>query len=68
MSAPWVSISDLSSHTGSEVLVQGWLYNMRSSGKIHFLQLRDGSGTVQGVMVKSEVPEADFETAKGLWI
>ena len=68
MSAPWVSISDLSSHTGSEVLVQGWLYNMRSSGKIHFLQLRDGTGTVQGVMVKSEVPEADFETAKGLWI
>jgi asparaginyl-tRNA synthetase len=68
MSAPWVSISDLASHTGREVLVQGWLYNMRSSGKIHFLQLRDGSGTVQGVMVKNEVPEADFDAAKGLWI
>ena len=46
--------------------VSGWVTGIRSSGKIAFLQLRDGSGFVQGVVVKSEVPEAEFERAKGL--
>ena len=53
MSAPWVYIKDLKDHVGKTVCVKGWMYNKRSSGKIHFLQLRDGSGTVQGVMVKA---------------
>lgn len=68
MSAPWVYIEDLPSNEGKEVTIKGWLYNKRSSGKIHFLQLRDGTGTIQGVMVKKEVPSDDFEAAKGLWI
>ncbi|HPR90318.1 MAG TPA: OB-fold nucleic acid binding domain-containing protein, partial [Synergistaceae bacterium] len=55
MTAPWTYIKDLPSREGADVTVRGWLYNMRSSGKIHFLQLRDGTGTVQGVMVKKEV-------------
>lgn len=49
-----VSIKHLSRHVGEEVTVQGWLYNSRSSGKISFLIIRDGSGIVQGVLVKQE--------------
>ncbi len=68
MSEPWVYIKDLSEYVGKEVTIKGWLYNKRSSGKIHFLQLRDGTGTVQGVMVKQEVAEENFQTVKNLWI
>lgn len=68
MTAPWTYIKDLPSREGKEVVIRGWLYNMRSSGKIHFLQLRDGTGTVQGVMVKKEVSEENFAEAKGLWL
>src|SRR5512138_3350468 len=59
-------IADLHAHVGREVVVAGWLTGVRSSGKIAFLQLRDGSGFVQGVVVRSEVPEEQFELAKGL--
>lgn len=68
MTAPWTSIKDLPGREGKDVTVRGWLYNKRSSGKIHFLQLRDGTGTVQGVMVKNEVSEEDFADAKALWL
>ena len=61
-----VAIRDLSRHVGARVLVQGWLYNIRSKGKLHFLQVRDGSGIVQAVMSKANVAEADFEAAKEL--
>ena len=68
MSAPWVYIKDLRDHIGEAVCVRGWMYNKRSSGKIHFLQIRDGSGFVQAVMVKSEVPDDQFTAAKALWL
>lgn len=68
MAAPRVLIRDLKKHIGETVCVKGWMYNKRSSGKIHFLQLRDGSGTVQGVMVKKEVSEEEFLEAKNLWL
>ncbi len=68
MSEPWVYIRDLASHDGEQVVIRGWMYNKRSSGKIHFLQLRDGTGFIQGVMVKNEVSEEQFELAKGLWL
>lgn len=61
-----VAISDLKHHIGKQVTVAGWLTGMRSSGKIAFLQLRDGSGFVQGVVVKNEVDEATFDLAKQL--
>ena len=61
-----VYIEQLPDHIGETVTVQGWLTNIRSSGKIAFLQLRDGTGFVQGVVVKSEVGDEVFETAKGL--
>ena len=63
---PATAISDLKAHVGKEVLVQGWLYNMRSKGKIHFLQVRDGSGIVQAVMGIGDVAAAEFEAAAKL--
>ncbi len=68
MPAPWVMIRDLPSWVDREVTLKGWMYNKRSSGKIHFLQVRDGSGFIQAVMVKGEVPDEQFAAAKGLWL
>src|SRR5213595_1188207 len=59
-------IKDLSSHVGEEVTIKGWLYNMRSSGKLLFPQLRDGTGIVQGVVAKNAVPEELWEALKPL--
>ena len=53
-------ISELKNHIGEEVEIRGWLYNKRSSGKIRFLIIRDGSGYLQAVMIKSELPEDVF--------
>ncbi|HNQ99725.1 MAG TPA: OB-fold nucleic acid binding domain-containing protein, partial [Trueperaceae bacterium] len=61
-----VSIEELPRHVGERVQVNGWLTGLRSSGKIAFLQLRDGSGFVQGVLAKNEVDEATFELARSL--
>ncbi len=52
-------IEDLSKHVGREVTLRGWLYNKRSSGKIQFLILRDGTGLCQCVVMKNAV---DAET------
>ncbi len=51
---------------GKEVTIGAWLANKRSSGKIAFLQLRDGTGFIQGVVVKAEVDEEVFSQAKAL--
>ncbi|MFN2530142.1 MAG: asparagine--tRNA ligase [Pyrinomonadaceae bacterium] len=59
-------ISDLSGHTGAEVTVKGWLYNLRSSGKILFPQLRDGSGIVQCVVLKNAISAELWESLKVL--
>jgi asparaginyl-tRNA synthetase len=59
-------VADLSKHVGSEVVVRGWLYNRRSAGKIHFLQIRDGSGIVQGIVVRGDVDEAVFDRCRNL--
>ncbi|OOE10608.1 asparagine--tRNA ligase [Fictibacillus arsenicus] len=60
------TIQKLRDHVGETVTIGAWLSNKRSSGKIAFLQLRDGTGFVQGVVVKSEVGEEIFAKAKGL--
>ena len=49
-----VKINDLNKYVGETVKIAGWLYNMRSSGKIYFLLVRDGTGIVQCVSVKNE--------------
>ena len=60
-----VSIKNLKDFVGKEVVVQGWMFNKRSSGKIIFLELRDGSGETQGIVVEKELPEV-FALANGL--
>ncbi|MGH9905703.1 MAG: asparagine--tRNA ligase [Pyrinomonadaceae bacterium] len=60
------SISQLSKHVGRDVLLKGWLYNLRSSGKILFPQLRDGTGVVQCVVLKSAVTPELWEALKAL--
>ncbi|MEW6511459.1 MAG: asparagine--tRNA ligase [Bacteroidota bacterium] len=55
-----IYIEDLAAHEGSTVTLQGWLYNKRSSGKIRFPVMRDGTGYLQGVMVKGKVPDEVF--------
>ncbi|MBS4209793.1 asparagine--tRNA ligase [Bacillus sp. FJAT-50079] len=60
------TISEVSKFVGKQVTIGAWLANKRSSGKIAFLQLRDGTGFIQGVVVKSEVDEAVFQKAKSL--
>jgi len=54
------TIAKLGDFVGQEVRISGWLYNKRSSGKICFLLVRDGTGLVQSVMAKSDVPETVF--------
>jgi len=61
-----VYINQLSRHTGEEVTLKGWLYNLRASGKLLFPQLRDGTGIVQCVVFKKNVPEEIFEAIKNL--
>ena len=53
-------IENLQSHVGESVTLRGWLYNKRSSGKIRFLVMRDGTGLVQGVLVKANLSEELF--------
>lgn len=60
------TIEMLGQHIGQEVELSGWLANRRSSGKIHFLLLRDGTGTVQAVMGRQDVPEDTFAAADHL--
>ncbi len=58
-------VNELKNHIGEEVTLKGWLYNSRSSGKLVFLQLRDGTGIVQCVVFKGNSEEV-FERAKAL--
>ncbi|MCL6444247.1 MAG: asparagine--tRNA ligase [Alicyclobacillus sp.] len=60
------TIDRVGQHTGQEVILRGWLYNKRSSGKIHFLQLRDGTGVIQCVVAKNDVSEEVFSTCASL--
>ncbi len=55
-------IEDLGKHVGNDVTIHGWVYNKRSSGKIKFIIVRDGTGFLQCVMVKAALPEEVFET------
>src|SRR5439155_11783138 len=61
-----VYIEDIRNHEGKEVTIKGWLHNRRSSGKIHFLTLRDGTGFIQAVMSKAAVGDELFKTADHL--
>jgi len=61
-----VLIADIGSHVDRDVEIRGWLFNIRSKGRLHFLQLRDGSGRIQGVAEESAVGEAVAALIRGL--
>jgi asparaginyl-tRNA synthetase len=65
-SAPVTSIATIGAHEGSSVTLQGWLYNLRESGKLLFPIFRDGTGIIQGVAHKAGVPAELFEALKNL--
>ncbi|MDZ7375240.1 MAG: asparagine--tRNA ligase [candidate division KSB1 bacterium] len=59
-------VEDISKFEGQDVTISGWLYNRRSSGKLHFLLVRDGTGTIQAVVSKADVPESVFDLCDNL--
>src|SRR5262245_60123750 len=61
-----VYIDTIGAHLGEEITIKGWLHNRRSSGKIHFLIVRDGTGFIQAVMSKAAVGEEAFKAADHL--
>ena len=61
-----VYIQDIGRHEGEEITLKGWLHNKRSSGKIHFLIVRDGTGFIQAVLSKAAVGEEMFRAADHL--
>ncbi len=63
---PCIYVSEISQYEGQEVTVRGWLYNIRSSGKIIFPIVRDGTGLLQTILLKNAVPADVFESAKAL--
>ena len=58
-----IRINDVCDFEGREIAIEGWLYNKRTSGKLHFLQVRDGSGTIQCVVFKGDVSPEVFDRA-----
>ena len=63
---PTVRIAELAKFEGQEVTVKGWLYNIRSSGKIVFPIVRDGTGLLQTILFKNSVSPEIFEEGKSL--
>ena len=61
-----IRVADAGAHVGEPVEIAGWLYNLRKSGKIIFPLVRDGSGILQGVALKSSVAPEVFEMLKDL--
>lgn len=60
------TIATIAAHEGQEVTLRGWLYNLRSSGKVAFPQLRDGTGIIQAVASRADVGEESFEALRRL--
>jgi len=63
-----ISIIEAGSHVGKTVTISGWVRHLRSSGSIYFIELRDGTGVMQCVVVKGEVPDESFQRCAQLKI
>ena len=64
----YISISEIAKHLGEVVTIKGWMYNNRSSGKIAFLQIRDGSGFIQAVVEKGKHSEETWNQVEEVTI
>ena len=62
MTSSTVRIADLGRHVGTVVTVRGWVTHLRSSGKVAFAVVRDGTGILQNVVVRAAVPEESWAT------
>jgi len=65
---PYILISEIPKHLNKEVQLKAWVFNFRSSGKIYFLQLRDGSGRLQAIISKDEVSNEVWDACQKLTI
>ncbi len=63
---PWVPVDALAAHEGERISIKGWVAARRSSGKVHFLQVRDGTGTVQCVVSRADVSPEVFAQVERL--
>ncbi|MFA6306000.1 MAG: asparagine--tRNA ligase [Candidatus Gracilibacteria bacterium] len=63
-----IFIKDFKDHVDEEILIEGWMFNKRGSGKIYFMELRDGTGITQGIVVQNAVSEEIFARALSLTI
>ena len=61
-----ITIREMSAHVGEAVTLEGWLYSKTGKGRLHFLQVRDGSGVCQAVVFKGNVSAETFELARAL--
>ncbi len=61
-----ILLTNINKYSDSEVRINGWVYNKRSSGKVGFLMLRDGTGTIQCIFFKPEIGEELFSQFKSL--
>lgn len=61
-----VYVDNISSHVGQQVTVKGWLYNKTHKGKLYFLLVRDGTGTIQAVAFRDDVDDEVFDTCERL--
>ena len=59
-----IYLNKIGKFEGKEVILKGWIFNKRESGSIAFLQFRDGTGFIQAVIIKSEVPKQVFDLVK----
>jgi len=60
----YILLGETKQHFNQSVVLKGWVYNYRSSGKIYFLQFRDGTGSIQAVISQEEVPAETWQTCK----
>ena len=63
-----IYLADISKYVNKEVLLKGWIFNFRSSGKIFFLQMRDGTGRIQAVVSQVDVDDQTWEDCKKMQI
>ena len=61
-----ISTENIPHHVGEEVTIQGWLYAKTGKGKIQFLQVRDGTGIMQAVLFRPNLPPETFEAGRRL--
>jgi len=64
--AELIRIDDISAHEGKKITIQGWLNNRTDKGRLQFLQIRDGTGIVQGIVFKKEVTSEVFQATREL--